>query len=409
MEQADTGIDAGGAGVGGSVTLSPELWAEVEAVGLRLRACLGEVVRVGVGDAAPSGGAAAANDIASALAIDGVVARKLVKMLSARRGAADVVAQSPKPSQLYIVAERVASRREQLGVSEADAWAFRDAVGKLDKLITAAGGSKMELTRAIRRRRDAAEDAEAGGHYAAAGSAGRDDVVHEGDAAQAPSLRRLLIDSAAERVVDAQSGEVVAHWSSVNPIVDGAGGVVGAVRATREAGLNVIALRSGRFEPVAEDEVGDHGDAGAVGEYADAVDDGSEQASGVASDDGAAMLARSRTWGPAGLEALARVIREVRREERVAFDAVLEPEASGGACGGVVTLAIVPAAGDVVGDAQRFAALVRALGVGDARGLGVIVTPGLAFDAGMREAAADHVGRYVEAAGERVLGIGDVE
>jgi len=101
------------------------------------------------------------------------------------------------------------------------------------------------------------------------------------------------------------------------------------------------------------------------------------------------MLARSRTWGEAGLAELTLSLGEAL--------------AAGERLG--VTVALAPAAGDVVGDAQRFAALRRRLGPRGAARLGAVLVMGLVIDASMRDRAADHLARFEEGLGRSLLGV----
>lgn len=295
--------------------LTDSLFSEAEAVGHRLRACLGEVVRVGVGARAP------ANEIAKALRVDGVIARKLVKMLSTSRGGADVVAQSPKPAQLSKIAEHVSSRREHLGISEADAWALKDAIKKLERLIEASGGSKMTLTRAIRAQRDSGATVSGEGGY------GRDEPVR-------------LVWAIGDDVVRGEAGGLWGVYREINPVEDEAA-VVAAVRDAAGwadgAGASCVLIPSGRFLPSASEEVGGDDTRGDT-----------------------AWLAASRTWGPAGFDALA---------------ASLGPGLDEAAYTGVRVL-LLPAVGDSVGDAQRFSALIRRLGAQRAAHLGAVLDAG---------------------------------
>ncbi len=131
-------------------TASAELAAAAEAVGLRLRACLAEALRLAArerGDDPWRSG----QQLKDALGVEGVVARRLVRMLDAGAGGVEVLTRAPSPASLRSLAESLAP----LAAGGAHpAWrtelaALVETIGRFDALARRAG-SKGALTAALR-------------------------------------------------------------------------------------------------------------------------------------------------------------------------------------------------------------------------------------------------------------------
>lgn len=125
-----------------TVFLKDAMLAEAEAVGLRLRACVHEALVRSIGSV-PT-----AHDLGAATGLDGVVSKRIVKLLRDGPGP-DVLTHAPSIANLRDFASALESRRD-LGPLEA--FALRDAIRKFEKFIQAFGASKGELTRVLRDR-----------------------------------------------------------------------------------------------------------------------------------------------------------------------------------------------------------------------------------------------------------------
>ena len=125
-----------------TVFLRDALFAEAEAVGLRLRACVQETLVRSIGSV-PT-----AHDLGATTGLDGVVCKRIVKMLRDGPGP-DVLTNAPSVSNLRDFAGALETR---CGLGPLEAFALRDAVRKFEKLIGAFGGSKGDLTRVLRQR-----------------------------------------------------------------------------------------------------------------------------------------------------------------------------------------------------------------------------------------------------------------
>jgi len=123
-----------------TVFMPDAMHAEAEAVGLRLRACVQEAIERCFGDL-PT-----ARELTDATGIDGVVCKRLVKLLREGPGQA-VLTHAPSVVNLRDFASVLEKHH---GLGSLEAFALRDAAAKFEKLITAFGGSKGDLTKALR-------------------------------------------------------------------------------------------------------------------------------------------------------------------------------------------------------------------------------------------------------------------
>jgi hypothetical protein len=126
--------------VSDSVFMPDALHAEAEAVGLRLRACVHEAIERCFGDV-PS-----ARELTDATGIDGVVCKRLVKLLREGPGQT-VLTHAPSVVNLRDFASVL---EQHHGLGPLEAFALRDAAAKYEKLIKAFGGTKGDLTKALR-------------------------------------------------------------------------------------------------------------------------------------------------------------------------------------------------------------------------------------------------------------------
>ena len=122
--------------------LIEERKAEAEAVGLRLRACMKELLALDTHEppTAPS--------IGDLLGLDGVVAKRLVKVCRDDLSPVQVLTSAPSVANLRAAIESAQAK----GLDHLAHWAAADAVNKFEKLINAASpsGSKSELTKWLR-------------------------------------------------------------------------------------------------------------------------------------------------------------------------------------------------------------------------------------------------------------------
>ena len=125
-----------------AVFLTDSMLAEAEAVGLRLRACVHEAL------IRSSGSIPTAHDLGVATGLDGVVCKRIAKLLREGPGSG-VLTHAPSVANLRDFASTLESRCD-LGPLES--FALRDAIRKFEKFIQAFGGSKGELTRVLRAR-----------------------------------------------------------------------------------------------------------------------------------------------------------------------------------------------------------------------------------------------------------------
>ncbi|MFI4853945.1 MAG: hypothetical protein ACIAQF_03070 [Phycisphaerales bacterium JB065] len=165
-----------------AVFLPDSIFAEAEAVGLRLRACVREAIERSLGSV-PT-----ARDLANTTGIDGVISKRLIKLLRDGPGAA-VLTHAPSVVNLRDFA-RVLEAKHDLGPLEA--FALRDAASKFEKLIQAFGGSKGELTKALR----SAEDSPT----------------------PAPAPSNLEFGALTDRVIHTEQGEPFAALTDLNPL-----------------------------------------------------------------------------------------------------------------------------------------------------------------------------------------------
>lgn len=137
-----------------AVFLPDSIFAEAEAVGLRLRACVREAIERALGSV-PT-----ARDLSIATGIDGVISKRLIKLLRDGPGIA-VLTHAPSVANLRDFAHTL---EQQHDLGPLEAFALRDAASKFEKLIQAFGGSKGELTKALRASEDAAPSTPISGH-----------------------------------------------------------------------------------------------------------------------------------------------------------------------------------------------------------------------------------------------------
>lgn len=183
--------------------------AEAEAVGLRLRACVREAIHRCFGDT-PS-----ARDLSGATGIDSVICKRIIKLLRDGPGVL-VLTHAPSVANLRDFADTL-EQHHDLGPLEA--FALRDAAGKFDKLITAFGSSKGDLTKTLR----AMEP-----HHAAVptptrqlqfGTISEDRVIHalpgRESYASLVDLNPLAFDpgALADALIAASAGNRVISWS----------------------------------------------------------------------------------------------------------------------------------------------------------------------------------------------------
>lgn len=197
--------------------MDPLLMTEVEAVGLRLRACVREALGLrfkGVERATGKG-------IAAELGIDGVTARRLIKMTAMPIGGDEVLTRSPGVKQLRAFTDAV---RDEIPGPEF--WALGDAINKFDRVIKRVGG-KAELTKILR----------AGPTEAVA-------TVRSGEVPVAADAWTLHGDG---RLTDGDGARVGA-FLMVNPLGDPKGAVEAVVGECEENGEQVLLIPSGWFD-----------------------------------------------------------------------------------------------------------------------------------------------------------------
>lgn len=127
--------------------LRDELLAEAEAVGLRLRSCVNEILGLDPTHSADTPTTAKA--ISALLEIDSVIAKRLVKMCRPDLSPMDVCTSAPSPANLRRALD--AARVRQL--DPLSLWAIEDAIKKFERLIESAAGPsgpKSELTKLLR-------------------------------------------------------------------------------------------------------------------------------------------------------------------------------------------------------------------------------------------------------------------
>jgi hypothetical protein len=170
--------------VNDTVFLKDAMLAEAEAVGLRLRACVREALLRSFGTV-PT-----AHDLGSATGLDGVVSKRIVKLLREGPGP-DVLTHAPSVANLRDFASALESRCD-LGPLES--FALRDAIRKFEKFIQAFGGSKGELTRVLRAR--------------------------ESETAEKPvsTEPRWAVPADGGRLLDASDGAPLASVTDLNPL-----------------------------------------------------------------------------------------------------------------------------------------------------------------------------------------------
>ncbi len=165
-----------------AVFLPESIFAEAEAVGLRLRACVREAIERSLGSV-PT-----ARELALATGTDGVISKRLIKLLRDGPGIA-VLTHAPSVANLRDFAQTL---EHQHGLGPLEAFALRDAASKFEKLIQAFGGTKGDLTKALR----ASEDSP---------------VI-------APTSSRLTFGFVADSAIRAESGEPYAALTDLNPL-----------------------------------------------------------------------------------------------------------------------------------------------------------------------------------------------
>ncbi|MCA9294074.1 MAG: hypothetical protein KDA20_09700 [Phycisphaerales bacterium] len=123
------------------MALPTDLREEAEATGLRLAACVRHAIETVVG-AEPT-----SHDLSFALNLDGVIAKRIVKMIRPNMTGAEALTKAPSASNLRLFADRCA----QAGaLSPLDLGALRDAIRRFEGLIRRAGPSKGALTTMLR-------------------------------------------------------------------------------------------------------------------------------------------------------------------------------------------------------------------------------------------------------------------
>ncbi len=112
---------------------------EAEATGLRLAACVRHTLQVVIGNN-PT-----AHTVSKDIALDGVIAKRIVRMTRQGITGAEAVTRAPSAENLRVFADRCAK-----SLSPLDLDALRDAIGRFESLIRRAGASKGELTSLLR-------------------------------------------------------------------------------------------------------------------------------------------------------------------------------------------------------------------------------------------------------------------
>lgn len=177
------------------------MFAEAEAVGLRLRACVHEAIERCFGDT-PS-----ARELADATGIDGVVCKRLVKLLREGPGQT-VLTHAPSVINLRDFASVLEKHH---GLGPLQAFALRDAAAKYEKLIKAFGGTKGDLTKALR--------------------------AHDADqAATTQAAKPLAFGTLSEGVIRDEQGAPFAALTDLNPLAHEPDELVDALCASAAGG-----------------------------------------------------------------------------------------------------------------------------------------------------------------------------
>ena len=332
-----------------TIPIDPALRAEIDAVGHRLRACLTEIVRLATrndGAHQPSRSPApnTSKNLAKTLKIDQIIAKKIARLTDPERTAADIVAQAPKPPQLYKLAQHLENHAEALNLSHLELWPLRDAIKKLDRLIDASGGSKMELTRAIRTQPSPPSPPTQLPH-----SDKNAESDTDAPGARTPALLLLHGDGS----VRTESGQRWGTLIDANPLTEP--GRIEAAIDNADPG-QTVAINTGRFEPDPD--------------HPDDTD----------------MECAARTWSSEGADALARTLTPLA--ERAAARSV--------------RVALRPRVGDVLADPQRCESFRRR---SDARSLLWLVDPVAMLTPGMLDRARDHTARALTALGPHAAAV----
>lgn len=202
-----------------TVFLTDAMLAEAEAVGLRLRACVHEALIRSIGSI-PT-----AHDLGVATGLDGVVCKRIAKLLRDGPGPG-VLTHAPSVANLRDFASTLESRRN-LGPLES--FALRDAIHKFEKFIQAFGGSKGELTRVLR---------------------GRETKASQKPIATEP---RWAVRADDGRLLDASDGSPLAAITELNPLREDPAGVADRLESLAIAGTVITWSGSLAEEPFARD------------------------------------------------------------------------------------------------------------------------------------------------------------
>jgi len=167
------------------IYLRDAMLAEAEAVGLRLRACVQEAL-IRSFDEIPT-----AHELAMQTGLDGVVCKRVVKLLRDGPGAI-VLTHAPSVSNLREFSMALETRMD-LGPMES--FTLRDAIGKFEKLLQAFGGSKGDLTKILR-------------------------STQSGERSVQPvrSLEYAVMDDDGRIRAEGGTGEAVARFITLNPL-----------------------------------------------------------------------------------------------------------------------------------------------------------------------------------------------
>lgn len=166
-----------------AIFLPDAIFAEAEAVGLRLRACVREAVERCFGEP-PS-----ARELALATGVDGVICKRIIKLLREGPGVL-VLTHAPSVANLRDFASVL---EEHHGLGPLESFALRDAAGKFEKLIQAFGGAKGDLTKALR----------------------ADDPSHP---LPATAARPLVFGTLSHGVILTEAGEPFSALTDLNPL-----------------------------------------------------------------------------------------------------------------------------------------------------------------------------------------------
>lgn len=131
--------------------LQDELLAEADAVGLRLRSCINEILALDPTHSQTS--PATAKSIATLLNIDAVIAKRLVKMCRTDLSPKDVCTNAPSPANLRLALQAALKAQTTRAIDPLIQWGIEDAIKKFERLIESAAGPagpKATLTKLLR-------------------------------------------------------------------------------------------------------------------------------------------------------------------------------------------------------------------------------------------------------------------